>query len=80
MTKEEVVEVIKRNIVEILDDLELEEIDPFKSVMDYGADSLDVIQMVSTVQRELNIHVPRAELMDVDNIDELADRFMKYLQ
>ena len=68
MTKEEVIEVIKRNIVDNLDDVEEGDIDPQKSMKDYGANSL----------RELNIKIPRAELADLVNIEQLADKFMEY--
>lgn len=78
MTKEQVIEVIKNNIVENLDDLEVEEIDAQKSMKDYGANSLDMIEVVSCSMRELKIKVPRSELADINNIDQLADKFMDY--
>ena len=79
MTKEEVIEVIKKNIIENLDDLDNEEIDPKKSMKDYGANSLDMIEVVSCSMRELNIKIPRAELAEIENIEGLADKFMQYL-
>jgi len=78
MTKEKVIEVIAENIKENLDDLENETIDPMKSMQDYGANSLDMIEVVSCSMRELNIKVPRAELADIENIDQLADKFMEH--
>jgi polyketide biosynthesis acyl carrier protein len=78
MTKEQVIEVIKKNIVENLDDIKAADIDPQKSMADYGANSLDIIEVVSCTMRELNIKIPRAELTDIKNIDQLADRFVKY--
>lgn len=79
MTKEQVIEVIKKNIVENLDDLEEADIDPQKSMKDYGANSLDMIEVVSTSMRELNIKIPRAELADIVNIEQLADKFMEHV-
>jgi acyl carrier protein len=79
MDKNEVIEVIKRNIVENLDDIEDNEIDPQKSMKDYGANSLDMIEVVSCSMRELNIKIPRSELADIANIDQLADKFMEYV-
>ena len=78
MTKEKVIEVIKKNIVENLDDISADSIDPKKSMADYGANSLDIIEVVSCTMRELNIKIPRAELTDIKNIEELADRFLQY--
>lgn len=80
MTKEKVIEVITKNIIENLDDLENETIDPQKSMKDYGANSLDMIEVVSCSMRELKIKIPRAELAEILNIDALADKFMEYVE
>lgn len=80
MTKEEVIDVIKKNITENLDDIEGQEIDPQKSMKDYGANSLDMIEVVSCSMRELNIKIPRSELADIANIEQLADKFMEYVE
>ena len=79
MTKDEVVEVVKRNIVENLDDVEMEEIEIAKSMKEYGANSLDMIEVVSCSMRELKIKVPRAELTEIQNIEELTDKFLEYV-
>ncbi|MBT3275961.1 MAG: acyl carrier protein [Spirochaetales bacterium] len=78
MNKEEIVEVIKQNIADNLDDVEITEIDPARTMKDYGANSLDMIEVVSCSMRELNIKIPRSELADIKNIDELADKFKEY--
>ena len=79
MTKEQVIEVIKKNIVANIDDVDPATIDPQKSMKDYGANSLDMIEVVSTSMRELKIKVPRSELADINNIDQLADKFLQYV-
>ena len=78
MTKTEVIDIIKRIIEENLDDVSADEIDPQKSMKDYGANSLDMIEVVSCSMRELSIKVPRAELAEIQNIDALADKFLEY--
>ena len=78
MTKGEIIDVIKKNIVENLDDVESEEIDPQRTMKDYGANSLDMIEVVSCSMRDLNIKIPRSELADLKNIDELADKFYEH--
>ncbi|TFG61543.1 MAG: acyl carrier protein [Spirochaetales bacterium] len=75
MTKEEIIAVIKKNIAENLDDVDVASIDPQKSMKDYGANSLDMIEVVSCSMRELNIKIPRSELADIKNIEELAQKF-----
>ena len=79
MTKEQIMDVIKKNIVANIDDIDGATIDPTKSMKDYGANSLDMIEVVSTTMRELKIKVPRSELADINNIDQLADKFMEYV-
>jgi acyl carrier protein/polyketide biosynthesis acyl carrier protein len=77
MTKQEVIDVIKKNIVDNLDDIELDQIDPSKTMKDYGANSLDIIEVVSCSMRDLDIKIPRSELADIGNIDQLADKFLE---
>jgi polyketide biosynthesis acyl carrier protein len=79
VTKADVIQVIKSNIVDNLDDIEQGSIDVSKSMKDYGANSLDIIEVVSSSMRELNIKIPRSELADITTIDQLADRFMQYV-
>ncbi len=80
MNKANIIEVLSKNIIENLDDLENETIDPKKSMKDYGANSLDMIEVVSCSMRELNIKVPRAELADIETIEQLADKFMEHAE
>jgi acyl carrier protein len=79
VTKQEVIQVIKNNIADNLDDIKESEIDVTKSMKDYGANSLDIIEVVSSSMRELAIKIPRSELADISTIDQLADRFMRYV-
>ena len=79
MTKEQVIEVIKKNIASNIDDIDPATIDPQKSMKDYGANSLDMIEVVSTSMRDLKIKVPRSELADINNIDQLANKFVEHL-
>ena len=79
MTKPEVIEIIKRIIEENLDDVSAEDIEPEKSMKDYGANSLDMIEVVSCSMRELGIKVPRSELAEIQNIDSLADKFLEHI-
>lgn len=80
MTKDNIVEVIKRNLVENLDDVDPAEINPESSMRDYGANSLDIIEVVSSTMRELRIKVPRAELAEIQTINQLADKFLEYVE
>jgi polyketide biosynthesis acyl carrier protein len=78
--KARIVEVIKENIIKNIDGVQKTDIDITKSMKDYGANSLDIIEVVSCSMRELNLKVPRSELTDIKNIDELADKFASYMK
>ena len=79
LTKRDIIEIIKRNLEENLHDIDIEEVSPESSMRDYGANSLDIIEVVSATMRELKIRVPRSELSQIENIDQLADKFLEYL-
>ncbi len=80
MTKGKIIDVIKQNIADNLDDVEIDQIDPQRTMKDYGANSLDMIEVVSCSMRELKIKIPRSELAELKNIDELADKFFEYAE
>jgi len=58
-----------------VDDLDVNSIDTSKSMKDYGANSLDLVEVVSRSMRELKVKIPRAELNKITNIDGLIDLF-----
>jgi acyl carrier protein len=72
-SKEHILSVVKKHLIDILEDIEEEEIDPAKSMKDMGANSLDIVEVVSCSMRELKVKVPRSELAQLQNIDELVD-------
>ena len=80
MTKEKILDVIRSNMVEIVDDLDIKNIDTTKSIRDYIADSLDVVELVSCSMRELKIRVPRSELADIATINELAEKLLLHTE
>ena len=73
MTRDDVLEVIKKNFLEIVEDVEYDQLDPSKSMKDYGATSLDMVEVVSASMRELRVKIPRSELNEITNIDGLVD-------
>lgn len=79
MNKQDIVAAITRHLVENLPDIDPASIDPERSMRDYGANSLDMIEVVSSTMRELKIKIPRSELADVTNISQLADKFLEHM-
>ena len=80
MTREHVLEVVTRHLVDTIEELEGVEIDPVKSMRDLGANSLDIVEVVSASMRELKVKVPRDQLNKLTNIDELVDLLHRSVQ
>ncbi len=79
MTNEEVFDVLKKHILDQLEDeVEEDEIDPEKSMFDLGANSLDVVEIVTNTMRELKIKIPRDQLAQISNIQGLVDTMTEF--
>lgn len=79
MTKEEVFEVLKKYVLEQLeDDVEEDDVTIDKSMMDLGANSLDVVEIVSNTMRELKIKIPREELGQFPTMEGLCQKMADY--
>jgi acyl carrier protein len=79
-TRDEVLSVVKTHLVDILEDIAEAAIDPAKSMKELGANSLDIVEVVSCSMRELRVKVPRAELSKLENINQLADLLHRVVQ
>lgn len=73
MTRDDVFEVVKKNILDTVEDVPEGEIDPARSMVDLGASSLDIVEVVSCSMRDLKVKVPREELMKLETMDGLVD-------
>ena len=75
LTREQILSVVTKHLLETVDDLDESQIDPSLSMKDLGANSLDIVEVVSLSMRELRIKIPRSELSKLTNIDGLVDMF-----
>ncbi len=75
MTRDEIFTVIQANMRTIIPAINGQEIVDAKSMRDYGADSLEMVEVVSRSMKQLKIKVPRARLAPVTNLKELVDVF-----
>ncbi len=75
MTRQEIFSVIQSNMRMIIPAMDGREIVEEKSMRDYGADSLMMVEVVSRSMKQLRIKVPRAKLVPVTNLKELLDVF-----
>ena len=73
MTRDDILAIVKKEIVETVPDVNEDEIDPTRSMIETGANSLDIVEIVSAAMRELKVKIPRAELMTLQNLNELVD-------
>jgi acyl carrier protein len=60
MTRETILAVVAKHLANAVDELDPATVDGAKSMKDYGANSLDIVEVVSASMRELKIKVPRA--------------------
>jgi acyl carrier protein len=73
MTRDDIRAVLIKNIGETLDDVVISNIDTTKTMKDVGANSLDIVEIVSRTMRQLKVKIPRTELNRLENIDALID-------
>lgn len=73
MTKEHIFSVVKKHLMQTVDGLTDAQIEPGKSMKELGANSLDIVEIVSVSMRELKVKVPRSELSKLTNIGGLVD-------
>jgi acyl carrier protein len=77
MTRDEMFAVVKANIQEIIEGAKGIEIKETDSMRDFGADSLEIVEVVSRSMKQLKIKVPRTELSGARNLKDLLDLFEK---
>ncbi|GAB1646572.1 phosphopantetheine-binding protein [Krasilnikovia sp. MM14-A1259] len=71
--KEQIRRTVLRFLARAVDGVDPENVDTSRSMKDLGANSIDIVEVVSSTMRELRIKVPRTELNALTNIDELVD-------
>jgi acyl carrier protein len=75
MTRSEIFSVVESNIRKIVEEARGKEITEDASIQDLGADSLQVVEIVSRSMKELRVKVPRTDLMGARNLKDLIDLF-----
>jgi acyl carrier protein len=71
--REAVAAVVKKHLMEVVPDIKEADLDMSRSMKDLGANSLDIVEVVSCAMRELKVKVPRSELSKLTNMDGLVD-------
>lgn len=78
MTRDEMFTVIKARIAEIVESAAGKPIGETDSLRDLGADSLEIVEVVSRSMKDLGIKVPRGELTTARNLKDLLDLFERF--
>ena len=73
MERAELLDALKANIQTIVAQVVDSEIVEHKSMKDLGADSLEMVEVVSRTMKQFKIRVPRTELSKAQNIGQLLD-------
>lgn len=73
----EIIELIKENLVEILPDVEKNNISINDSLTELGANSVDRGELITITLERLNLNIPRIEFAGAQTIVDLADLIIK---
>jgi acyl carrier protein len=73
MTREDILRTVQKHLAAVLDGVDAADLDPQRSMKDYGANSLDIVEVVSATMRELRVKIPRSELSKLTNMDQLVE-------
>lgn len=73
MERDQILAAVKRNLSDAVDGVDVGAVDSSRSMEELGANSLDMVEVVSRTMRELKIKVPRSELAKLTSIDGLVD-------
>lgn len=71
--KNEIVSLIKENLVEIIPELEGEDISGDETLVDLGANSIDRGELITLTLERLDLNVSRIEFVSAQTINQLAD-------
>lgn len=73
MSKEEIFEIIKENILDIIPELDLSEVTMKDSLKKIGANSVDRADIIMFTMESLNIRIPMVKFGNAANIGDIVD-------
>ena len=72
-TKEEIFELLKSNLLEIVPDINPDQVQPAVSMKDLGANSIDRVDVILQTIEALGLKFPLHELGELKNMQALVD-------
>ncbi|GAX59148.1 acyl carrier protein [Candidatus Scalindua japonica] len=79
MTREDIFNIIKENIIKVLIDIDSDSISIDQSLKDLGANSIDRVEIAQDSMEDLNLVLPRVDLGQAQNINDLVNIFYKHI-
>jgi acyl carrier protein len=77
MNQDHVYGVVKKHLLAIVRGIDESQIAPSKSLRELGADSIDMVEVLSACMRDLRIKVSRTELTTSEDVQGLVDLLRK---
>ncbi len=77
MTKQDIIGILKENMIEIIPELEEEEFSLDDTLVDIGLNSVDRGELIALTLEHLELEVSRIEFAGVDTINKLAEVFIE---
>ncbi|MBB1242380.1 phosphopantetheine-binding protein [Streptomyces durbertensis] len=79
MTPDEIFAVVRRNLLEVLPDLEEAQVSLEHSMRELGANSIDRMDVVMAVQDDLGVRVPASALTQANDLRSLVAVLGEYV-
>lgn len=70
-SKEQIRELLIQKSSTIIDNFKIQDFQEQKSLKDLGADSLQIVEILTNCTRELKIKIPRSKFADIKNIEDI---------
>lgn len=78
-SEQQVFELVKAKVLEVLEDLDPQQVTPERSLADLGANSLDRVEVAMLSMEALELRIPRTELTGVGSLGELTRVLARHL-
>lgn len=79
MKKEEIINLLEKNLKEIIPELEGEKIGGGETLLDLGANSIDRGELITITLEELELDVSRIEFVGCKTLEELGNLMVEKL-
>lgn len=73
MERSAVFDVVRKNVLDILPDVQSEQVTMQVSLKDLGANSLDRVDVATMSMEDLGIQMPMMKLANVENVGDLVE-------